>query len=164
MLELALAYNFVTPYTAFLAVPESELGAMATTVAAARDRKRKIIADNPDVAKLDKTAGSGNGQVVAQATGSTQGISPSMSPPPAPQPDSVRRDVSDGDDAEDNDGPRNKRVASAPTINEETTGRTLGASRGHGCAGCNLANSGDGAASLLLVGLVAMMLRRRRRA
>ncbi|NVB84509.1 MAG: VWA domain-containing protein, partial [Kofleriaceae bacterium] len=31
VLELALAYNFVTPYTSFLAIPESELGAMKST-------------------------------------------------------------------------------------------------------------------------------------
>ena len=51
--ELALAYNFVTPYTAFLAIPESELGGEASTVAAARERKRKILADHPDAAALD---------------------------------------------------------------------------------------------------------------
>jgi Ca-activated chloride channel family protein len=52
LIELALAYNFVTPYTAFLAIPESELGDMAGTVAAARERKRKIMAANPDAAQL----------------------------------------------------------------------------------------------------------------
>jgi Ca-activated chloride channel family protein len=50
--DLALAYNFVTPYTAFLAIPESELGAMATTVAAARERKKKILADNPEIVAM----------------------------------------------------------------------------------------------------------------
>jgi Ca-activated chloride channel family protein len=53
VLELALAYNFVTPYTAFLAIPESELGDQRDTVMAARERKKKILADNPDVATLD---------------------------------------------------------------------------------------------------------------
>jgi len=51
--ELALAYNFVTPYTAFLAIPASELGDQASTVAAARERKRKILANHPDVEALD---------------------------------------------------------------------------------------------------------------
>lgn len=51
--ELALAYNFVTPYTAFLAIPESELGTSRDTVMAARARKAKIMADSPDVAELD---------------------------------------------------------------------------------------------------------------
>jgi Ca-activated chloride channel family protein len=54
VIELALAYNFVTPYTSFLAIPESELGNMGGTVEAARERKRKIMADNPDVAELDR--------------------------------------------------------------------------------------------------------------
>lgn len=53
VLELALAYNFVTPYTAFLAIPESELGDQRDTVMAARERKKKILADNPDVASID---------------------------------------------------------------------------------------------------------------
>src|SRR5450432_1143564 len=54
VLELSLAYNFLTPYTAFLAVPESELGAMHDTVTAARERKAKILANNQDVADLDE--------------------------------------------------------------------------------------------------------------
>jgi len=53
VVELALAYNFVTPYTAFLAIPESELGNQASTVAAARERKRHILANNPDAEALD---------------------------------------------------------------------------------------------------------------
>ncbi|HWO18952.1 MAG TPA: VIT and VWA domain-containing protein [Kofleriaceae bacterium] len=56
VVELALAYNFVTPYTAFLAIPESELGDQASTVAAARARKRQIRANNPDAAALDGDA------------------------------------------------------------------------------------------------------------
>jgi Ca-activated chloride channel family protein len=56
VVELALAYNFVTPYTAFLAIPESELGNQASTVAAARERKRQIRANNPDAAALDGDA------------------------------------------------------------------------------------------------------------
>ncbi len=52
VIELALAYNFITPYTAFLAVPESELGAEASTVAAMRERKQMILADNSEVKAL----------------------------------------------------------------------------------------------------------------
>ena len=43
--ELALTYHFVTPYTAFLAVPESELGDTADVVAAAREHREKLVAD-----------------------------------------------------------------------------------------------------------------------
>ena len=66
VLSLALAYNIVTPYTAFLAVPESELGAAAETVAAARERKRKILADNPEVASIDPT-GTSQGATIDRA-------------------------------------------------------------------------------------------------
>jgi Ca-activated chloride channel family protein len=52
VIDLALTYNFVTPYTAFLAVPETELGDMTGTVMAARDRKAKLLAQAPDVAEL----------------------------------------------------------------------------------------------------------------
>lgn len=52
MLELALAYNFITPYTAFLAVPESELGNMKQTLDNARAEKQQIIDKHPDVAAL----------------------------------------------------------------------------------------------------------------
>ena len=56
VLELALAYNFVTPYTAFLAIPESELGDQRGTIEAAREHKRKIMAANPDAASIDQPA------------------------------------------------------------------------------------------------------------
>ena len=52
VLELALAYNFVTPYTAFLAIPESELGNMKQTLDNARAEKQKIMDKNADAADL----------------------------------------------------------------------------------------------------------------
>ncbi len=53
--ELALAYNIVTPYTAFLAIPASELTEGASeTLAQARERKSKILAANPDAAALSR--------------------------------------------------------------------------------------------------------------
>lgn len=53
--ELALAYDIVTPYTAFLAIPESELTESASeSLAAARERKSKILAANPDAAALSR--------------------------------------------------------------------------------------------------------------
>ena len=127
VLELALAYNFVTPYTAFLAVPESELGGMRDTVMAARERKQKILANNPDVtgATIQRT-------MVASVD--------------APSPKTSRAsDDRDGD--EDSD--------------DKARVETIGARR-HGCAGCELSGAGNGTASLLLVGLTVIMLRRRR--
>jgi Ca-activated chloride channel family protein len=66
--DLALTYNFVTPYTAFLAVPESELGEMATTVTAARERKAKLIAAAPDTEVLRSSSGGLNAVAVSQAS------------------------------------------------------------------------------------------------
>ncbi len=54
VIDLALAYNFVTDYTSFLAVPESELtGGARATIEGARARKREILAAHPDAASLD---------------------------------------------------------------------------------------------------------------
>jgi Ca-activated chloride channel family protein len=53
VVHLAVAYDFVTPYTAFLAIPESELtDAAADTLAAARERRQSILADHPDAVAL----------------------------------------------------------------------------------------------------------------
>ena len=53
VLELALAYNFVTPYTAFLAIPEEEIGDQRGTIEAERERKRKIMAAHRDAADIE---------------------------------------------------------------------------------------------------------------
>lgn len=54
VVDLALAYNFVTDYTSFLAIPESEVtGAAKDTLDAARARKRAILAAHPDAVSLD---------------------------------------------------------------------------------------------------------------
>lgn len=51
--ELGLAYNLLTPYTAFLAIPEAELTAAGTKMlAAARAQKHEALALNPDAAAL----------------------------------------------------------------------------------------------------------------
>ncbi|MBK9035536.1 MAG: VWA domain-containing protein [Myxococcales bacterium] len=54
-IELALAYNLVTPYTSFLALPEEELtDATAQTLADARARKKAIQAAHKDAAALSR--------------------------------------------------------------------------------------------------------------
>ncbi len=53
--ELALAYNLVTPYTSFLAIPESELTAEAReAIGSARERKQRIQAAHADAAALSR--------------------------------------------------------------------------------------------------------------
>lgn len=54
VIDLALAYNFVTDYTSFLAVPEAELTADArVTLEQARARKQEILSSHPDAVQLD---------------------------------------------------------------------------------------------------------------
>ncbi len=140
VLELALAYNFVTPYTAFLAIPESELGDMKDTVTAARERKRKVLADNSDAAALHGNTG---GTVAVTRNTPVQSAQLGADAPDEEE-DSVQRKPG-------LDGTR-------PSGNyAELTG-----TKRHGCAGC--ATGGEsGAQGLLLAGLTALVAGRRRR-
>ena len=141
--NLALAYNFVTPYTAFLAIPDSELGAMRSTVEQMRERKRKIMAENPEVAQITK-------QRSFSASTTAGNVSPTSG------------DV----DEEESDGRASKRTAMNDSSGNDDDGdgvrpiQASGASRGHGCAGCA---TGGGSGGLALGLLVAGVLVRRRR-
>ncbi|MGE5048894.1 MAG: VIT and vWA domain-containing protein, partial [Deltaproteobacteria bacterium] len=56
VVELGIAYDLVSPYTSFLAVPESELnGAQAATLAQLREQRKRILAANSDAAALSRT-------------------------------------------------------------------------------------------------------------
>src|SRR6266851_3790120 len=56
VIELGLAYNLVTPYTSFLAVPERELnGAQAATLTDLRAQRARIVAAHSDAAALSRT-------------------------------------------------------------------------------------------------------------
>jgi Ca-activated chloride channel family protein len=152
VLELSLAYNFLTPYTAFLAIPESELGAMHDTVTAAREKKAKIIAANQDVESLETS----KGDSVASAL------------PVRARKKFAADDDRDGDDdvtmakhhksknvaSEDSGADSHDMSAPASEPTETLQGR-------HGCAGCEM-TGGGGTSSLLLVGLTILALRRRR--
>jgi len=141
VIELALAYNFITPFTAFLAIPESELGAEASTVAAMRERKQKVLAANPEVAAV---RGVHNARDVggADADGDDDDAKPSKK---------RRVAKADVDEADAPDAPRDM-------VYHEATGTT----GHHGCAGCATGGSG-GSALLLIVAVGGLVLRRRRR-
>lgn len=144
LIELSLAYNFVTPYTAFLAIPESELGDQRGTIEQARERKRKIMAANQDVANIDKDRHS-VGQTYARnapapAPGGAYPVDHALKAPP--------RDYARSDDEDAAEAPRGGRHAEVTST------------RGRGCAGC--ASGPGGEASLLLIGLVFLLARRRR--
>ena len=132
VIDLALAYNFVTPYTSFLAIPESELGNMKGTVEAARERKRKIMAANPDAASLD---GDKDGKLRMKDDVAAIDASP------AP------RD-SDGEDEEDS----LSRVSAGGNYAE--------VQRKRGCGGCSTSSSSN-LGLLLVVALLALRRRRR---
>ncbi len=142
--NLALAYNFVTPYTAFLAIPDSELGAMRSTVEALRDRKRKILADNPEVAALKGTKSS-NGPVESDIDGKDD------------DEDDLRRnrvamnDSGSSDEEGDSDPASGRRVMA-----EATSYKGAASDRRHGCAGCTTGGGGSGSLALAL--LVAAVL------
>lgn len=139
LLDLALAYNVSTPYTAFLAIPESELGEMRGTLEAARARKAKIIADNADVAALDEAK--------------TQAADTNLSNARyAPAPDMASVSPGSADDMEE--GEDDEGHASPLRASSEV--------RGKGCAGC-ATNTTDRAGLLLLLAIVGLVLRRRRR-
>lgn len=139
--NLALAYNFVTPYTAFLAIPDSELGAMRSTVEQMRERKRKIMAENPEVAQINK----GRSVSVSTTTGNT-----------------ASADIDD--ENEEADGRPSKKTAmkDSPAGDDDRASsiQPIGTSRAHGCAGCA---TGGGSGSVALGLLVAGVLVRRRR-
>ncbi|MBC7171588.1 MAG: hypothetical protein H5U40_04140, partial [Polyangiaceae bacterium] len=57
VIELAIAYSIVTPYTSFLAIPESELTETAReNLSRMREARRRVLAANPDAAALSRTA------------------------------------------------------------------------------------------------------------
>ena len=57
VIALGLAYDLVTAYTSFLAIPESEVPASETgTLAEMRARRAKVLAANPDAVALSRRA------------------------------------------------------------------------------------------------------------
>lgn len=59
VINLSLAYDFVTPYTAMLAIPESEITwEAADTLEAARQQRQRALAANPEAMALSRSAGS----------------------------------------------------------------------------------------------------------
>ena len=154
VIDLALAYNFVTPFTAFLAVPETELvGNSAQTLAQGRARKRDAITKQ----SVDGRAG---GEVVA-VNGSTPAIDPTSTSQGVTLDTAYARNVPTGRTF-DADVPRDtakaKRVADSD--DDDATVASNEQVHRHGCAGC-ASTGGDGAMSLILIGLVAIRLRRR---
>ena len=187
VLELALAYNFVTPYTAFLAIPESEIGDQRGTIEAERERKRKIMQNHGDAADLDKKKDEAPNQVARPGLGTS--VARNTPPPPPPAPPSSRQPIQSGPSIDTTDTttveagpppaidpgdyaknvPSSRRLAASDADAEDEESSTKGevqysptsTRRGRGCAGCA---TGDSGTSLLLgLALAGLLLRRRRR-
>ncbi|MBX3159785.1 MAG: VWA domain-containing protein [Deltaproteobacteria bacterium] len=162
VIELALAYNFVTPYTAFLAIPESELGAMRGTVEAARAHKAKVLAAHEDAAALGKAKPSHAHHAKKKADADADGADDADLAESKPRKKSHRRPASAQDDEDDGDRHHgNARTASLDRAPMPTA--DMSASRGrHGCAGCTTSGGGATAALGVAFALVGLLRRRRR--
>lgn len=142
IIELALAYNIVTPFTAFLAIPESEIAPWNEgDLAAARKQKQEALQKHKDASAIAEAEG--RDAPANEAPRGALAQSPAMDMPPpmaAPKAWGDRRSEDEGGSAE------NVKV------------------HGRGCAGCEVGASGSPKAGLLAaVSLLIVGLARRRR-
>lgn len=90
-IELALAYDVVTQYTSFLAIPESELTwQTAKTLAEARERKMAVRAKMADAAALqdgETMVAVGGGELEVAATSTSSDVDEAVSMNSAPEPE-----------------------------------------------------------------------------
>jgi hypothetical protein len=173
VIDLALAYNFTTPYTAFLAIPASEVDAMsAHQLANARAHKAEILRRKPDAAHVAGAGGAGSGPSTLASDGSS-------SPSSAYKAKSVL-DFEDDENAKSaptenisrhertlagNDVENPLEEAEEPKRNKRTVlGRNTARRESGGCLSCSLGGNGGAALpALLLAAMMAVGFARRRR-
>lgn len=176
VIELALAYNFVTQYTSFLAIPESELTAEARDMMlSARERKRQVMIKKADAAALG----------AAERNKDTGVVAVRRPPPPSPTSSSAAQPGSVDFESDDIDGElaapedamggdmvdtRNfathagsTRAADEPAEAEEQVSYSVVREKGGGCAGCASGGAASGGLPFLLAFLALIALRCRRR-
>ena len=157
--ELALAYNFVTPYTSFLAIPESEVDAVsAQDLASARARKQEVMKRKAGAAQLAESEGGG------ARSRDLPGPSPAAAPVRSRAPITLDDDAAEGS-ADDMSNVRlQSDTGSADSMKQMDMARHE--PKG-GCASCNLGEHGghemDGLAALGLLAVVAGLRRIRRK-
>jgi Ca-activated chloride channel family protein len=180
VLDLALAYNFTTPYTAFLAIPESEVDWMsAHQLAGARAYKAEILRRKSDAAHVAggsggssrwsaEEAGGGSAPRLAeqQRSFSRRENSPSPmsqsapasdaesgSPAPPPEPHAKKMAMND----EESENPLDSKEGPIKAA-------TLGSRREPGgCASCALGGETSSLAGLALAAVALAIATRRRR-
>jgi len=165
VLDLALAYNFATPYTAFLAIPASELDwQSARTLSGARAYKSQILQRKPDAARVAGRAAPGGGEVASDSSSqqdmvalSARRSSESAAPEPAPASRVYALNDESENPLEEAAGPKKKmRLGSHSQKSGEDDA---------GCASCALGGRGDDTlAALGFAGVIMMagFARRRR--
>ena len=153
-IELALAYNVVTPYTSFLAIPESELTwETARTLAEARERKARARAKMADAAALDQE------EMKRLASGGSDRIA--MAQPTAPTSTSPGP-VYDSDDAPELSSRRDEREYAMEAEADSPVEAKIGGRRHRGGAGCASCSTGSGPGPLaLLLPMLLLAVRRR---
>jgi MYXO-CTERM domain-containing protein len=167
VVDLALAYNFATPFTAFLAIPASELDwQSAHTLAGARAYKAEILRRKPDAARV---AGRGSPPADTTAGGTVDHLLSSDDAVPQASRELAENDVhyraSSVRGSESGENPLEEREA--PRRQAKLGRRSNGGTDDHaGCASCALGgNHGAPLVALVFAGavVVAGLARRRRR-
>ena len=141
VIELALAYNFVTKFTSFLAIPENEAtGAAKQALENAREQKRRALVKHADAKALKQR----NRSQMAPPQVASRGASDEL------EADMGGDGDGDGDDADDEDS-------------EPTTDYHPGSARKKsGCAGCATSSEDGGLMFIALIALVGLARTRRR--
>jgi len=152
-IELALAYNVVTPYTSFLAIPESELTwETAQTLAEARERKARARAKMADAAALEEDG--------TQLAGGSDRLAMGQPPQPTQTAPSV---VYDSDDAPELSSRRDEREDMGMDAPESEAEYKMMGRRHRGGAGCASCTTGGAPGPLaLLLPMLLLAVRRRR--
>ena len=155
VIDLALAYNFTTPYTAFLAIPASELDAMsAHQLANARAYKAEILRRKPDAAHVADGGGGSPASSSSPVTSADSSSPPSSSSSAAkPVYDFEDDNASPASDQlnsrhdrtlADNDVENPLGSRSGPIRNKQKSELGRGSSRREsgGCLSCSLGGNG----------------------
>jgi Ca-activated chloride channel homolog len=162
VIDLALAYNFATPYTAFLAIPASELdGASASQLDTARMRKAEILRRRPEAIALTGDPQRGEREMHQQRSLRRSGEeAPQSAAPSADRHIALER--GDGDESPlSAPSPvygSKKRPARESKEESESSRRGAG-----GCASCRVGGDVAGTETALLLLAVAFVVARRRR-
>jgi Ca-activated chloride channel family protein len=162
VVDLALAYNFATPYTAFLAIPASELDwQSAHALAGARAYKAELLKRKPDAARV---AGRSTPGAVAEDATQVDSLISNSRAEAQPSPPRHERELAANDSAESEsplDSPAPVRRMKLSHGSQNKSGEEQG-----GCASCAVGGRDDAPfAALTFAGVVmlAAFARRRRR-